>query len=226
MTALQRIQEASTLVQGSREWYQAKLGCFSSSGVHALMGTEKAATTYIYKVAAERNLKEKYRDEYFSEYLKRTSVSSKAMEYGKENEDLARTVYMMKTGNTIAQCGFIMHPEIPFFGDSPDGIILDESQTRIVGTLEIKVPNPDTYLKYKVALKSGVSLKDLESKYYWQIVTHVMCNGVEYCDFVVFDKMQNKGLHIEKIYVPEFDKEALRRAIEKANNKISKILNN
>ena len=223
MNAIQP-QDSSTLAQGSREWHQAKLGKFSSSGVHALMGTEKAATTYIYKVAAERNLKEKYRDEYLNEYIRRTSASSKAMEYGKDNEDLARTTYMMKTGNRVVQCGFVDHPEIPYFGDSPDGIILNEVGCP-VSALEIKCPNPDTFLRYRSALRSGVSLKELELKYYWQCITHIMCNNVAYCDFVIFDKMQKGFLHIERIDRDEFECTQLRMAVERANERIKKILN-
>lgn len=234
MEAANQLQETSTLVQGSKEWFQAKLGYFSSSGVGALMtnarGRDKefsdTALSYIYKVAAERNLKEKYRNDYLSDYLKRVSVSSKAMEYGKEQEDIARQIYMMKTGNNVVQCGFITHPTIAYLGDSPDGVILDKNETQVIGTLEIKCPMPDTFLKYKTALKSGISLKELKAEYYWQCVVHMMCNNVEWCDFVVLDIMQNKGFHKVIIKKNEADCEQLKIAVEKANEFINKYILN
>jgi hypothetical protein len=224
------MQDQSLLVQGSMEWYQARLGKFTSSGVYALMVKARGlkevsdtAMTYIYKIAAERNLKEKYKNEYVGEYIRRVSATSRAMDYGTENEDVARTTYIMKTGNKVVQCGFVNHSNIMNFGDSPDGIILDKNVDIPIGALEVKCPNPDTYLRYRTALKGGVPLKELKPEYYWQCVAHMMCNSVAWCDFVIFDKMQNRGIHIHRVDRDETDCRILESEIVKAERVIEKI---
>src|SRR2546421_4131291 len=63
-----------------------------------------------------------------------------AMAWGTETEPLARTSYMLATGNIVNECGFFAHNDI-MVGASPDGLVGDD------GTIEIKAPNPATHLE-------------------------------------------------------------------------------
>ncbi|KFM74500.1 hypothetical protein X975_05303, partial [Stegodyphus mimosarum] len=66
-----------------------------------------------------------------------TFHGNKATEYGINAEGIARNVYQAKTGHFVLQSGLIVNPAAPWFGFSPDGIVIINGKTRL---LEIKCP--------------------------------------------------------------------------------------
>lgn len=236
METTEQIENISCVEQGSFDWFRARLGHITSSMVYNVMlePTKKeseegelfsnTAKTYLYKVAAERNLMERIikDDDLFSEYLERVNVNTRSMRYGTETEDIARRVYAIKTKSEVAECGFIVNTDIENYGDSPDGVVLDENG-KPEGTLEIKCPNPETWMRYKHKFSRGQHLKDVEEKYYWQCQSHCLCNNVQWCDFVYFDKMQKGGCKIVRIYRNEDDISKLKQRIVLANEFIESL---
>lgn len=227
------IDRVSCLEQGTREWFKARLGYITSSRVGDLMKLPRSKTetftetamSYLYQVAAERNLRTTVLmdDNMFDEYLYRTDVSNKAIRWGQENEDVARKVYSRKTGNEVAQCGFIPHKEIGNYGDSPDGIIVDENDIPI-GAMEIKCPNPATFMKYKHRVHSAEDLKTVKPEYYWQCQSHCECNDLQWCDFIFFDKMQKNGFVCVRIERNDEDIAFLKERVSLANELINSML--
>ena len=230
--------DSSCFGQRTPEWYKARLGHITSSMVYAIMGnpTKKAmeagevfsetAKSYLFKVAAERNISEPYLEEQFDEWMDRTNIETRAMRYGTETEDLARSVYEYErvgNGMTLEQCGFVRHNEIQYYGDSPDGVVCDKDGIP-VGCIEIKCPNSDTWLRYKTMFAKGATLKEVEDKYYWQCQSHMLCLGVPWCDFVFFDKMMKDGLQVVRIGRDEADIAELSRRIVLANEFIESII--
>ena len=230
--------ETSCLEQRSPEWYKARLGHITSSMVYNVMlqPTKKAmaegevfsdtAKSYLYKLAAERNLRQSYLDDdyNFLEYLERTNIETREMRYGTECEEIARQVYVKKTKYELAEAGFIQCETIPNYGDSPDGVVVDKETFKPIGVIEIKCPKPETFIKYKTLFSQGKSLLDIEDKYYWQCQSHIYCNGVEWCDFVYFDKMQKNGLQVVRIERNQADIDAMLERIALANQFIENIL--
>lgn len=189
------------------------------------------ARTYLYKVAAERMLRDSVisDDLRFCAYLERVSVSTRDMRYGVENEDLARIMYVrhaMERGCEMTTAGFYTHPTIPRYGDSPDGIVIRCEDFTPVGCIEIKCPTPGTYMRYMremtVLMKSGIhaseALKDVKPEYYWQCQSHMACSGVEWCDFIVFDKMIETGMQVYRIERNEADIEHMTRRLSVAED--------
>lgn len=231
-------EDVSCLEQRTPEWYKARLGHITGSMVYNVMlqPTKKAmnegeifsetAKGYLYKVAAERNIRQSYLDDdfKFAEYLERTNIETREMRYGTETEELAREMYRKKTKYELTEVGFITHPNIPNYGDSPDGVVLDKVLFKPIGCLEIKCPKPETWMKYLAQFKAGKTLKDIEDKYYWQCQSHMMCLGVEWCDFVYFDKMMKDGLQIVRIERNEEDIELMKERIRLANEYIDKMI--
>lgn len=229
--------ESSCVEQRTPEWYKARLGHITSSMVYNVMlqPTKKAqaegeifsdtAKSYLYKVAAERNLRQSYLDDdiNFSEYLERTNIETREMRYGTECEEIARKVYVKKTKCELAEAGFI-HSDIPFYGDSPDGVVVDKETFEPIGVIEIKCPKPETFMKYKALFNKGKSLMDIEDKYYWQCQSHMYCNNVQWCDFVYFDKMQKNGLQIVRIERNQDDIDAMLERIRLADKFINELL--
>jgi hypothetical protein len=107
--------------------------------------------SYLYELAAERNLRDVFvkDEELFIQYLMRTSVSSNAIRWGEETESMARLQYSRKTGYEVAEVGFYRHPTVDWYGDSPDGLVLDSESGLPIGTIEIKCPKSETWVRYR-----------------------------------------------------------------------------
>jgi len=107
--------------------------------------------TYLYQVAAERNLRDVFvkDDDLFELYLQRTTITSIAMKWGTETEAMARLQYQRLTGREVAEIGFHRHPTVDWYGDSPDGIVVDSESGKPLGSIEIKCPKSETWLRYR-----------------------------------------------------------------------------
>ena len=122
-----------TMLQRSDEWFTARAGKVTASRVADLMAKTKSGYSasrqnYMAQLICER-LTGKPAD----------SFTSAAMQRGTEKEPEARAIYMLESGEIVEECGLVLHPDIPDFGASPDGLI------GVDGLLEIKCPNTWTH---------------------------------------------------------------------------------
>lgn len=101
----------NTIEQGSPEWLQMKLGVMSASNAHKIIAGAKTATrmSYLSELVAEIATREK------------PEISAKPLEWGKENELAARSIYEFETGYKIKELPFIFKDESLRVGISPDG---------------------------------------------------------------------------------------------------------
>ena len=117
----------------------------------------KTAFSYIYEVAAERNLLPKYiEDDYLFEiYQNQVSINNKFIEFGHENEDFAAERYQLVTRCELEECESIQHPTIPYFSASPDRIAIKDGLRKVV---EIKCPTPKKFMEYINELRITIRL--------------------------------------------------------------------
>lgn len=161
------LAELIVVDQGTEEWHEARLGRATASRFKDVMTKIKygeAATrkNYKYELVAER-LTGRHEETY----------SSSAMDWGTENEPVARLRYELTTGNDAEECGFFAHPDIEA-GASPDGLIGED------GLLEIKCPNTATHIE-------TLRKREVPKQYYWQIQGQLWMTNRKWCDFVSFD---------------------------------------
>ena len=111
----------------------------------------EGALSYMYELASERNLRDVFvkDEELFNQYLMRTSVSSNAIRWGEETEAMARLQYSRLTGNEVIEIGFYRHPTVDWYGDSPDGVVVDKENGMPIGSIEIKCPKSQTWIEYR-----------------------------------------------------------------------------
>lgn len=212
--------------QRTHEWYTARLGFFTGSEVGKLMVRSKkkgqifgdTALSYIYKKMAERDLIDeiKFDEDVFNEFQYINSVSSRAMQFGTDNEPLARKLIIKELGETFEEVGSIPHPNVEWFSSSPDGL----SSNRNI-CLEIKCPTIETFMKYKCCVHGGESLKDENPLYYWQVMSHMAVTGAAFCIFVVFNPFLKHPLHWFKIPRNEADVCLLECSVRDANDYIN-----
>lgn len=156
-------------IQGSPEWHAARCGRVTASRVADIVrktksGVSKMRATYAADLVAER----------LAGVQEDRGISTKPMEWGKENEDQARKVYAMMHDVEPLRVGFVVHPTIDKAGCSPDTIIGD------VGGLEIKCPNCATHIE---TLRGA----PIDADYLKQIQWNMACCERAWWDFASFD---------------------------------------
>jgi putative phage-type endonuclease len=151
--------------QRTEEWHQQRLGRATASRFNDIMAGERLAGWRNYKadLVTER-LTGKPRDSY----------TSREMQWGIDNEPLARLRYTLATGNVVEQCEFKPHPTL-MAGASPDGHIV-----ALQRGLELKCPNTATHLE---TLHSG----RIPRQYYAQVQGQMWIWGFASADFASFD---------------------------------------
>lgn len=101
---------------------------------------------------------------------------SPEMQWGCEQEEETISYYESVTRNMVIPVGYVVHPELDFFGSTPDGLVGND------GLLEVKNPATVTHLTYVL---EGL----LPEEYTPQVGAQFACTGDErrYADFVSRD---------------------------------------
>ena len=169
--------------QGSPEWFQMRLGKVTASRVADILAKTKTGPSasrqnYLIELAIQRTTG-----------IIQESYSNSAMEWGVQNEGLARCAYEVNTNNFVDQVAFIDHPSIAWFGCSPDGLVSDR------GLVEIKCPNSATLWEYFKAKKAP-------NKYVIQMQAQMAVTGKDWCDFISFDPRMPDRSQLLIVQVP------------------------
>lgn len=185
--------------QKSTSWFKNRIGKWNGSEVGKLMGNgrkndeifSQTAISYMYKVAGERNLNPRVLEDdgLFEEYLNMSSFSNKYTDWGTEMEELARQQFANKYLVSVEEVGSCVHPNIPTFAASPDGIYHEDGKKMC---LEVKSPKIDVFMVYMHKCHDWESLKKINPDYYWQCNAEISCtesDGISFCVFNPFAKI-------------------------------------
>ena len=156
------------IIQGSAEWHAARLGKVTASRVSDVLAKTKSGWStsrenYAVELALERITG-----------TRQEGFTNAAMQWGTDQEPLARAAYEAKTGAIVDEVGIVDHPFIPMCAASPDGLVDKD------GALEIKNPNSATHLRTLLSKKA-------DSKYINQMMWQMACTGRKWVDFVSYD---------------------------------------
>ena len=150
-------------IQGSEEWFAAKLGIPSSSMFGKIVTPGGKPST------SARG----YMNQLLADWLAGRNLDAVEANYwmdrGTEMEDTARNAYSFEKGVEVRQVGFIYLDDRQLTGASPDGLLGDD------GYLEIKCPKASTMVDYY--------LGGFPSKYKPQIQGGLWISGRQWCDF-------------------------------------------
>jgi putative phage-type endonuclease len=171
--------------QGSQMWAELRCGLVTASRCSDVLATIKKGES-----ASRRN----YRAELIVEILTGLPVEqyvSREMEWGSEQEPFARAAYELQQETMVETCGFVLHPSIPRFGASPDGLVGTD------GMIQVKCPNTATHLTWMLAGAVPV-------EYAPQMLAEMACAGRQWSDFVSFDPRLPKHL---QLFVRRFNRD-------------------
>jgi len=174
----------AALVQGSPAWHNARLGKITCSRFKDILTQPRSKAD---REAGNLSVTAKmYMMDVVAEILtgqSQEAPTTKAMQWGLDNEPAARQLYAERTGHDVRQVGFYEHPSEPRFGGSPDGLI--DMPGMPGGGVEIKCPfNTAIHLGY---ILGGVLPKEHEA----QVYGHLWLTGRTWWDFVTYDPRIN-----------------------------------
>lgn len=144
---------------------------------------------------------------------------SSATDFGKENEHVARQLYVVDEMNShknfeVNTCGLVLDDNMPFMGASPDGIVSCTCHGEKL--LEIKcafkhrdidvedIPTKDP--AYHLNIVNGQLQLKKSSSWYSQIQFQLGVTRMNLCDLVVYTRIQHAYRGIKAIPV-KFDPE-------------------
>ena len=172
------------LIQGSSEWFKARMGKVTASKLSDLMRKTKWG---------ESTYKTRLRMELAIERITGKSASpnfmNQAMQDGVEREPDARNLFEAITGKEVALCGSFDHPDVVNTSASPDGLIRGED-----AVLELKCPTHITHAKNLLSEKMP---KNYEYQVQWQIA----CTESEYAYFASYHPDFPKELRLKWVKV-------------------------
>lgn len=214
-------------------WLRERMGNFTGSKISDLMkaGRKKdqmfgdTAMTYIYQVAAERQFNPAFLgdDEIFGDYIAQTQITSRAMQWGIDQEDAAiRTflsTYYPDDNAVLDRVSLCKHDTIPYYAASPDGLLLDRNVGKQM-VIEVKCPALATYMRYRAEIHDAESLKAVKPEYYWQMQAEMDCTGIDEGRFIVYCPWLSSPLHVAAIARNEEDIKAMQERVIAANKLI------
>lgn len=164
--------------QRDAEWFAMRAGKFTGSRFSALMAkTRSGPSTYRENLITDLAI----------ERITGTCVTTyqnAAMQRGIELEPEAREAYEAHAGVLVEEVAFIVHPEYPTVGVSPDGMVGDD------GMVEIKCPSASA--KHLKALLTGAHAQE----YRWQLQGQLWVAGRAWVDAVSYSPDFPDGLRL------------------------------
>jgi putative phage-type endonuclease len=170
-------ERQAVMEQRSTEWFAVRLGKVTASRVADVIAKTKTGYS---------TSRDNYMAQLVCERMTGTqaeSYNNAAMQWGTDQEPLARAAYEAVADVLVDEIGFVVHPTIVNAGASPDGLVGD------VGLIEIKCPNTATHI-------DTVLTDKVPSKYITQMQWQMACTQRKWCDFVSFDPRMPEGLQL------------------------------
>ncbi|KAM6947943.1 uncharacterized protein PEZ65_001495 [Lycodopsis pacificus] len=95
-------------------------------------------------------------------------------------------------------CGFIIHPNAPWLGALPGGLVYDPKETPSFGLVHVKFTEFRSFIECKFLFyPDGILQLKSTNSHYWQIQGEMMLTGTEWCDLLVFS---SEDMLVQRIY--------------------------
>lgn len=182
-------------MQGTPEWLAMRAGHCTASRFKDVRAKIKSG-----EAASRRS----YRVQLVTERLTGIPVETyrnAAMEWGSFTEPEAKDAFEVLTGEIVETASFILHPEIPWCGGSPDGLVNDD------GAIEIKCPYQSTV--HVETLENG-----MPSEHMAQCQGVLWVTGRKWVDFISYDPRMPEHLKLYRERIERDEKYIAELAAE------------
>lgn len=197
--------EYKNIFEQTADWAVERMGKFTASEIHKLMGKGRAKAEY-FSETAKTYIKSKLA-EIITQEPATMLEGMAAIEWGNSNELDAILSFEQQTGLKVEYFGkanpkFIPYEKLPdFAGGSPDGFVEDDA------VIEIKCPYNSTHHITHLLIETPEDLKTEKPDYYGQLQFNMLCAGRQKGFFVSYDpRALQHHLRLHILDIP-FDKE-------------------
>ncbi|KAK7136687.1 hypothetical protein R3I93_016893 [Phoxinus phoxinus] len=136
--------------------------------------------------------------ESLAERIIRGTRQTAEMRRGAEMESEVTVEYSKLKNVNYSPCGLIIHPNAPWLGASPDGVVFDPTDNPQFGLVEIKCPNVKNIVDCKyLQMDHGFLTLKKSHAYYYQVQGQLLVSGMQWCDFMVWAQ---EDYFIQRIY--------------------------
>ncbi|KAJ8368736.1 hypothetical protein SKAU_G00087640 [Synaphobranchus kaupii] len=133
-----------------------------------------------------------------AERIIRGTRQTAIMKRGLDLEAGALKDYATLKNMNSRKCGLVIHPDAPWLGASPDGVVYDPLERPSFGLVEMKCPNALNYIDCSyLRVDHGTHKLKENHPYYWQVQGQLLITGMEWCDFVV---CAHDDMFVQRIY--------------------------
>ncbi|KAF1391411.1 hypothetical protein PFLUV_G00041840 [Perca fluviatilis] len=95
-------------------------------------------------------------------------------------------------------CGLVVHPNAPWLGALPDGLVYDPKEKPSFGLVHVKCTRFRSFIECGFLFcQDGVLQLKKSHSHYWHIQGEMMVTGTEWCDLLVFSK---DDILVQRIY--------------------------
>jgi putative phage-type endonuclease len=197
------------LIQGSDEWFAARVGKITASRLCDIMRkTRYGESTYKSKVRLELAI------ERITGKPASSVVMNQAMRDGVESEPDARKLFEAITGKEVAEVGSFDHPTIVNTSASPDGLIRGEN-----AVLELKCPTHATHAK-------NLMSETMPKNYIYQVMWQIACTESDYAYFASYHPDYPPELRLKWVKVEKDDSviKSLEEAVRQFDIEIEDLI--
>ena len=173
--------------QRSDEWYEIRRGKVTASRIADILKTIRSGAP----AASRRNYSAQLVTERLTGKVEKQVYTNEYMEWGKEQEPIAREKYIEKTGANVEEIGFVDHPTLANAGASPDGLIGED------GLLEIKCFIKANHIELLLT-------EEVKEQYRLQMLWQMACTGRKWCDFVSYNPELPEDM---QLFVKRFERD-------------------
>lgn len=186
--------------QQTDAWFEAKLGKFSGSDFHIMLGNSQAKKDFMWEKFSEIKYQDSDKEDFSTYYMER----------GKVLEHEARRMYNVTKEIVVKEVGLV-EDDGEFAGYavcSPDGLVGDD------GIIEIKCLSAKFHEQYTNPISDKYEY--IKPEYRTQVQYNLLITDRKWCDFVYYHP--RAGIHVIHIerdeeYIEKI-KTALREGIE------------
>ena len=144
-----------------------------------------------------------------AERIIRGTKQTAQMKRGAQMEFEAANEYSKCTNVNYSPCGLVVHPQTPWLGTSPDGLVFDPSATPQFGLVEIKCRNVKSFVECKyLKMVDGTFQLKTSHAYFWQVQGHLLTTGLKWCDFFVWAE---EDYFVERVRVNKVVQQTIRQ---------------
>lgn len=109
-------------------------------------------------------------------------------------------------------CGLVVHPNAPWLGVIPDGVVYDPKEKHNYGLVYTKYVDVQSIVECNFLLcQNGVVQLKRNHRYYWQIQGQLMVTSMSWCDLLVYSR---KDMLVQRIYRNELVIKDLKNKLE------------